>query len=413
MMMGIISRILMGLLLSGYVALAMSPGYSLLHEWQKWLSERMVQGSSIEVERTAAQRARLSTSVRNLGGLPGELTIGGSPASVIAELLGVKNGTSYRMVGTDASVSALDHVSTRSFGVIDGTSGWGIGVQNTVPEPQAPAVNPIVKWNDAATDIYFNCGPRIIRANLATGELSVVGDTGLVSDSEKLRRLGGELWTSGDAMLGISFDLSSTVSGIDQILFGSHKVWFPVSSTSMVAAIDADSLFPGFEIVKKDGPQGLEVEVTSNDKFDVMPVWSADRASIAFLRLEAATLRLIVARPDGYDEREVWSESRRRMYQSIRQRPVWSPDGQMLAFVSYDSASPRGRYWDGEDAAIYTARIDGSETRRITDAVSGPAWSSDGTRIAFAKPGIVTVTLDTGIADADLTSLIGDAVSEG
>jgi Tol biopolymer transport system component len=58
--------------------------------------------------------------------------------------------------------------------------------------------------------------------------------------------------------------------------------------------------------------------------------------------------------------------------------PAWSPDGSMVAFVS-------GRSGDEE---LYVARADGSGVRRLTRAPGPdltPAWSPDGRRIAFSR----------------------------
>ena len=67
-------------------------------------------------------------------------------------------------------------------------------------------------------------------------------------------------------------------------------------------------------------------------------------------------------------------------------QPAWSPDGARLAFT---------RFTDGRNACeIYTVRADGSDERKITtpDRATGlstwcayfPAWSPDGSKIAFA-----------------------------
>jgi Tol biopolymer transport system component len=61
--------------------------------------------------------------------------------------------------------------------------------------------------------------------------------------------------------------------------------------------------------------------------------------------------------------------------------PAWSPDGTYIAFTS-SADGPGGR------ADIYVQRPDGSDQRRLTDDPaddSYPSWSPDGTKIVFAS----------------------------
>ena len=60
--------------------------------------------------------------------------------------------------------------------------------------------------------------------------------------------------------------------------------------------------------------------------------------------------------------------------------PAWSPDGSRLAFVSARSG----------DEEIYVANADGSGVRRLTSSAGpdlSPAWSSGGRRLAWSRKG--------------------------
>ena len=75
--------------------------------------------------------------------------------------------------------------------------------------------------------------------------------------------------------------------------------------------------------------------------------------------------------------------------------PTWSPDGKQIAYVR----GQRANIYDGfHSARIAVATSNGSHRRLVTgtDAWSfDPAWSPDGTRIAFAEgPNISTIEPD-------------------
>jgi TolB protein len=60
--------------------------------------------------------------------------------------------------------------------------------------------------------------------------------------------------------------------------------------------------------------------------------------------------------------------------------PAWSPDGTKIAFVSHREGTSH----------VYVMDADGTGTRRLTDSNqddSRPSWSPDGTRIAFSREG--------------------------
>jgi len=80
--------------------------------------------------------------------------------------------------------------------------------------------------------------------------------------------------------------------------------------------------------------------------------------------------RLVVADADGHDPRTVVESSEPIM------SPAWSPDGQFLAYVSFE----------GKASAVYVQRLATGERRRVSAraGINGaPAWSPDGRRLAL------------------------------
>lgn len=95
---------------------------------------------------------------------------------------------------------------------------------------------------------------------------------------------------------------------------------------------------------------------------------------VAYVSVEgrppAQRYKLIVADADGYGPRTIMDSAEPIM------SPAWSPDGQSLAYVSFE----------GKMSAIYVQRLATGERRRVSarSGINGaPAWSPDGRRLAL------------------------------
>jgi Tol biopolymer transport system component len=121
-----------------------------------------------------------------------------------------------------------------------------------------------------------------------------------------------------------------------------------------------------------------------------------ERAKIAFIKKTEAPLEgLFVALTDG-------SELRRLSPPNLgASGPAWSPDGSRVAFAGVSLDAP------GKGAAIFLVNGDGSHLERITDYAENrePAWSPDGRMIAFS--GARSRVLSVFVVNVDGTGLRG------
>ena len=160
------------------------------------------------------------------------------------------------------------------------------------------------------------------------------------------------------------------------------------------AGPDATALW----LIGRDGsdPQ----ELTGGDVLDEDPDWSADGASIVFVRITfgaGTSTRSIAAVPvEGGSPVELYST-----IEGSLDEPVWSPDGRRIAFVrSVESTST-----DHTATQVWTMAADGTGARPLIELpyVGSLDWSPDGTTLLVGPQGsegrTYVVDPDTGEAD--------------
>ncbi len=137
--------------------------------------------------------------------------------------------------------------------------------------------------------------------------------------------------------------------------------------------------------------------LTENGSIDHYPMWSPDMTYVAFLSGDDSLSRLKVMRGDGSDHpRGVAMKS--LDIPSIP--PVWSPDGERIAFFGYDPPSDGGYEWPYRvSSTLYVVRISDSRLSRISENTGAASWSPDGRRLAVARVAGEDVVLFTIAAD--------------
>lgn len=142
--------------------------------------------------------------------------------------------------------------------------------------------------------------------------------------------------------------------------------WFPAwspDSTVIVYTSDRDG---NENIYRYDVASGTTTQLTDHPQDDIHPAYTLDGEQIVFVSerdtpLATGTLSLYIMNPDGSNQRRLPEGDR------LAFDPVWSPDGQYMAYTDNRSGT-----WQ-----IYIANADGSNAQRLTTGDADylfPVW---------------------------------------
>ena len=172
----------------------------------------------------------------------------------------------------------------------------------------------------------------------------------------------------------------------------------------------------GWEIMTAN-PDGSEQRRLTESEYlrlaNLSPVWSPDGTRIAYFsnRLVYETtgedrehgFRLFTMNADGSDKKAVL-----RSVAAILIAPEWSPDGRYIAIVGQlEGESAVARRHNPDSLPLYVVNIEGTKLTKIGETIARPAWSPDGSRIAFIGRGDRTTAIYTVAPDgSNLTKIL-------
>jgi TolB protein len=160
------------------------------------------------------------------------------------------------------------------------------------------------------------------------------------------------------------------------VLTTAHAARTPVAPHVFTSDRDGDN-----EIYTR-GVAGSPMKLTNNRFDDFGAVWSPDGTKIAFVSGRDGDRDVFVMNADGSAARQLTQDRPSPDGAPVNdQAPAWSPDGTRIAFVSTR---------DGGEPEIYVMGADGSDPQRLTITepyVSDhtPSWAPDGQHIVFSS----------------------------
>ena len=318
----------------------------------------------------------------------------------------------------------------------------GSGQRTLVQQPDgAQPISPRhgLVWSPDGTRVAFlELGPTIGIADVEAGAVARIENAYAPSWSPDGRRLVYEDTSAARPALVVANADGTETRRLVPVFEGSGLAppqWSP--SGRWIVYRDAS----GLRLIAPDGTAGRRL--TRDRAFERLPSWSPDGRWIAFFRasgeggpwslrvvdLGGRTVANVVVPPAAEGGgRPAWSQDGTRMLlgtraglrvfrvadgrltrivpptaaKALTSRADWARDGRLLF-------SGHMTYTDRE---LYTVRPDGSELRRLTEnAVEDrdPAWSPDGRRIVFVRPGGIHVARADVRDIAQLTRRRGDA----
>jgi Tol biopolymer transport system component len=278
-------------------------------------------------------------------------------------------------------------------------------LMRTIATRQRPGWSSLERWlptmDTVAPSRVANLRPVLLLALLSALLATVVG-IGLIGKGSPFETPALELADNGrvyivDGMTLLSYAPDLTDRQVVQGL-GAPASDLAVAPDGRSLAMLVRGIPNRLDVVPLGGGVTVTLPtVPGSDVFGSGPSWSPDSTKVAYLTWDGQREHLIVAGVDGSAPEEIGAEV---IDPALGlSSPVWSPDGEWIAFVSADRESGTG--------SIQRIRPDGADLETVAtdpvDAAQGISWSPDPSvqRLLYVREtdGLQTYLYDFGTGE--------------
>ena len=221
-------------------------------------------------------------------------------------------------------------------------------------------------------EVFFRDWRVLAQDYLLVGKINRAPGSQLVQVQYEFFDINRELKLAGEVLTGSVAQLRDIGHEISNVVFelvtGTRGAF-----TTQILYIVSEEMAPGqtvFRLEKADyDGQRAQVLLESNEPI-MSPSWSPNGQDIAYVSFETSLPRIYTQNIATGQRRQITN------YPNINSSPVWSPDGTRLAMVLSKDGSPD----------IYVQDLLSNELIRVTDHPAidtEPSWSRDGSSIVF------------------------------
>ncbi len=221
-------------------------------------------------------------------------------------------------------------------------------------------------------EVFYRDWRTLAQDYLLVGKIDRAPGSQLVQVQYEFFDINREVKLAGEILTGSVTQLRDIAHEISNVVFeivtGTRGAF-----TTQILYIVAEEHSPGnitFRLEKSDY-DGQRAEVLLESSEPIMsPSWSPNGQDIAYVSFETTLPRIYIQNIATGQRRQITN------YPNINSSPVWSPDGSKLAMVLSKDGSPD----------IYVQDLTTNELIRVTDHPAidtEPAWTVDGRAISF------------------------------